>query len=272
MEHFQVNALGTGGRERSITEKKSYLSSTLGESFLYMSTWGDSIASFAPSSSSASRPLGAYPSKAKNTTVTSNDRTHQSSGIQQSSPLKKVTPKILVPEKVISPTAGGGRCNQDTDLQSLLADSVYGSFLEPYRKTSYSSPRRDVGEAMCVDERAIPDNILKLLQTIRRLGEENAALLLRVERLKTFEEGQKQLLKDVATFKKTYEDKFKRVRDELKDFSVKHPHLENPANIASPEKISKQLSRDKADEAKRIAQLEKMVQGLLDRIEMVSKL
>lgn len=290
IEHFQV--LGSGGRERSVEDKKSYLSSTLGESFLYMSTWGlgnsSTVAAGAstykqmadntssPSSSFSSKPFGAYPSK--NATKATKDSSPIFSKMSQNvdrSPLVLQAAKTAQGspnpdlQTTISPTTRDF-CSQDNaELQSLLTDSVYGSFLEPYRKSTSSSPRPVLGEELAFDGRSIPENILKLLQTIKRLGEENANLLQRIERFKKYENDQKQLITDVAAFKKQYEEKFKRLRELLKEFSETHPHSQNPANLVLPESSVKIPSRDKANEAKRVTQLEKMVQGLLDRIEVV---
>jgi hypothetical protein len=257
-----------------------------------MSSWGLSDSSTVPAGTSnkeqmvdqtsssssplSSKPFGAYPSK--NATKTTKDGAPSPSKVSQNVSRSQVVLQVaktaqdtsnIEIQTTIFPTTGTRQSQDNTEIQSFLADSVYGSFLEPYQRSASSSPRPMLGEELTFDGRSIPENILKLLQTVKRLGEENANLLQRIERFKKYENDQKQLISDVSDFKKQYEEKFRRLREVLKEFSAAHPHSQNPANLALPESSVKMPSRDKGNEAKRVTQLEKMVQGLLDRIEVV---
>ena len=70
--------------------------------------------------------------------------------------------------------------------------------------------------------------VIRLLQTIKRLGEENAALIEKNDRLATLEHKRLQTSRELNAFKEEYTEKFKKLREKLKEFSDKYPSEHNP--------------------------------------------
>ena len=233
---------------------RDYLSSTLGDSFLYMSQYHDSGAHFS----------GAYPTTDKSKTtkeVTSLDSfpsyattnfSHSHSPSTHDLPNQQANRKS--PSAVIPPKASFN----SSDRKESTESSLYFSNNNPNQK----------------DQNAIPDNIFNLLQTITRLGDENSLLIKKVENLSIYERKHNHIMSELKTFKDQYEIKFKKMKEVLTDFSNKYVSEKNPANLVQTMEIIKPLHPrgshpDDPLLSKRVSQLEKMVSGLLDRIEKV---
>jgi hypothetical protein len=232
---------------------RDYLSSTLGDSFLYMSQYNDPGKPFS----------GAYPTTNKSKTtkeVTSLDAFPSNATTNLS--LSPSTPDLphqyanrkspyfaSIPPKTLSDLS---------DRKESTESSLYFSNYNPNQK----------------DQNAIPDNIFNLLQTITRLGDENSLLIKKVENLSMYEKKHNHLISELKTFKDQYEIKFKKMKEVLTDFSNKFVSEKNPANLVHMIDVIKPLQQrgSHSDDQllnKRVSQLEKMVSGLLDRIEKV---
>jgi hypothetical protein len=76
---------------------------------------------------------------------------------------------------------------------------------------------------------------VRLLHSIKRLGDENANLLQRVEYLQGLETQNKALQRQMDLFKHEYKNRFFKLKAYLKSFSESYPSAQNPANLfASP--------------------------------------
>eukprot|EP01034_Spumella_vulgaris_P022374 gene22374-28496_t len=72
--------------------------------------------------------------------------------------------------------------------------------------------------------------VANLLQTVKRLGDENAQLVSRLEQIKAEKDLQlRQIQSDVGVFKQDYIDKFRRVKSALRDYTASHQREDNPA-------------------------------------------
>ena len=154
------------------------------------------------------------------------------------------------------------RANLDEDLSSLLSGSLVGSMF--WSTVQSSETLDDMKEST-----HIPENVLRLLQIIKGLSEENDSLLRRNERLEALEERRSRVDEELANFKEQYSLMFKKIKAALVEFPENHPYHNNPSNVIKSEHSEKciQSSHKSMKESTRILQLEKMVSGLLDRVE-----
>eukprot|EP00596_Hydrurales_sp_CCMP1899_P000044 CAMPEP_0119051580 /NCGR_PEP_ID=MMETSP1177-20130426/73149_1 /TAXON_ID=2985 /ORGANISM="Ochromonas sp, Strain CCMP1899" /LENGTH=618 /DNA_ID=CAMNT_0007030833 /DNA_START=350 /DNA_END=2206 /DNA_ORIENTATION=- len=73
------------------------------------------------------------------------------------------------------------------------------------------------------DSSGMPESILRLLQCIKRLGDENVSLLQRIDILSTVEAKNMSLHKEMIGFKREYEDRFGKLKEILREFHRRNP-------------------------------------------------
>ena len=159
----------------------------------------------------------------------------------------------IIPQE-ISPLS----INLKEDLSQFLSDSLTGITL--YSK--YTS------ETELKDPCFWPKNILRLLQIIKGLCEEKENLLIKNEVLKTVEERSFQVSRELMNFKEHYFTMFERLKVAFEELTGKYSNNPSTTSMSSEGKERYVVNTGIfMSESKRILQLEKMVSGLLDRIE-----
>lgn len=115
--------------------------------------------------------------------------------------------------------------DDNRDVQAVSASAIQGYFVSSQSENQLAD---HVAVVTPPTERenhhsgTMKESELRLLQSIKRLGDENFSLLQRIDLLSAVEARNLDLHKEMASFKKEYHDRFCRLKEVLREFQKKN--------------------------------------------------
>jgi DNA-binding transcriptional MerR regulator len=110
-----------------------------------------------------------------------------------------------------------------SDSQTISASAIQGYFISsqtgnPILDEDKMDNERDIN----ITNGTLRESELRLLQSIKRLGDENFSLLQRIDLLSAVEARNLDLHKEMTLFKKEYQERFCRLKEVLREFQRKN--------------------------------------------------
>lgn len=99
---------------------------------------------------------------------------------------------------------------------------------ESDRRESTADSAEQNSNSGYIDNGTVRESELRLLQSIKRLGDENFSLLQRIELLSTVEAKNLDMHREMSSFKKEYQERFCKLKEVLREFQRKNSKDGNP--------------------------------------------
>lgn len=127
--------------------------------------------------------------------------------------------------------------NESALMNSYLMNSMIMS--STGRPTAQSQPSQEGSVKHKEDE----EGVLRLLRGMKRLENENSALVKRIDSTKEAEKRCRVIQQQVDQFKSEYQERFVLLRKSLKAFAARYPQQDNPAAVVHVESTAGGLGR-----------------------------
>lgn len=106
-----------------------------------------------------------------------------------------------------------------SDSQTVSASAIQGYFITPQTSNPIlDEDKMDNDKDVGTNNGTLRESELRLLQSIKRLGDENFSLLQRIDLLSAVEAKNLDLHKEMSLFKKEYQERFCRLKEVLREF------------------------------------------------------
>jgi hypothetical protein len=110
-----------------------------------------------------------------------------------------------------------------SDSQTVSASAIQGYFISPQTgNPALDGDKIDNERDININNGTLRESELRLLQSIKRLGDENFSLLQRIDLLSAVEARNLDLHKEMTLFKKEYQERFCRLKEVLREFQRKN--------------------------------------------------